>query len=73
MVKKKKDVFSIGELVVYPKHGVGEIKSISTIVYSLISQSLSVDAGSPSTVCWIFPVRRTNIRCEFLVVFVVRL
>ena len=31
MVKKRKNDFNIGEIVVYPKHGVGEIKSISTM------------------------------------------
>ena len=31
MSKKNKNIFKIGELVVYPKHGVGEIRSISTI------------------------------------------
>ena len=36
MIKKKNDVFNIGELVVYPKHGVGEIKSISTLEISKI-------------------------------------
>ena len=36
MKKKKKDVFNIGEIVVYPKHGVGEIKSISTLEISKI-------------------------------------
>ena len=36
MSKKKKDVFNIGEIVVYPKHGVGEIKSISTLEISKI-------------------------------------
>ena len=36
MSKKKKGEFNIGELVVYPKHGVGEIKSISTIEVSKI-------------------------------------
>ena len=36
MNKKKKDAFNIGELVVYPKHGVGEIKSISTLEISKI-------------------------------------
>ena len=36
MVNKKKDVLKIGEVVVYPKHGVGEIKSISTIEISNI-------------------------------------
>ena len=29
MSKKKKNQFNIGELVIFPKHGVGEIKSIS--------------------------------------------
>ena len=33
---KKKDEFSIGEIVVYPKHGVGEIKNISSIEISKI-------------------------------------
>ena len=36
MVNKKKDILKIGEVVVYPKHGVGEIKSISTIDISNI-------------------------------------
>ena len=36
MIKKKNDVFNIGDLVVYPKHGVGEIKSISTLEISKI-------------------------------------
>ena len=36
MKKKKKDSFKIGEIVVYPKHGVGEIKSIETIEISKI-------------------------------------
>ena len=36
MSKKKKGEFNIGQLVVYPKHGVGEIKSISTIEVSKI-------------------------------------
>ena len=36
MKKNKKNEFKIGELVVYPKHGVGEIKSISTIEISNI-------------------------------------
>tara|TARA_Y100000590_G_scaffold470272_1_gene663242 strand:+ start:9420 stop:9923 length:504 start_codon:yes stop_codon:yes gene_type:complete len=36
MKKKKKDGLKIGEVVVYPKHGVGEIKSISTIEISNI-------------------------------------
>ena len=36
MVSKKKDVLKIGEVVVYPKHGVGEINSISTIEISNI-------------------------------------
>jgi CarD family transcriptional regulator len=36
MSKKKKDVFNIGEIVVYPKHGVGEIKSISTLEISKV-------------------------------------
>ena len=36
MNKKKKDAFNIGELVVYPKHGVGEIKSISTLEISKV-------------------------------------
>jgi CarD family transcriptional regulator len=36
MVNKKKDILKIGEVVVYPKHGVGEIKSISTIEISNI-------------------------------------
>ena len=31
MIKKRKNDFDIGEVVVYPKHGVGEIKSISTV------------------------------------------
>ena len=31
MSKKKKNQFNIGELVIFPKHGVGEIKSISTV------------------------------------------
>ena len=31
MVKKRKNDFNVGEIVVYPKHGVGEIKSISTM------------------------------------------
>ena len=36
MKKTKKIEFKIGELVVYPKHGVGEIKSISNIEISQI-------------------------------------
>tara|TARA_Y100000588_G_C13969552_1_gene802379 strand:+ start:261 stop:764 length:504 start_codon:yes stop_codon:yes gene_type:complete len=36
MAKKKKENFKIGTLVIYPKHGVGEIKSISTIEISKI-------------------------------------
>tara|TARA_B100001123_G_C14989611_1_gene899030 strand:+ start:189 stop:692 length:504 start_codon:yes stop_codon:yes gene_type:complete len=36
MKKNKKNEFKIGELVVYPKHGVGEIKSISSIEVSKI-------------------------------------
>ena len=36
MKKNKKNKFKIGELVVYPKHGVGEIKSISSIEVSKI-------------------------------------
>ena len=36
MRKKKKDAFNIGELVVYPKHGVGEIRSVSTLEISKI-------------------------------------
>tara|TARA_Y100000590_G_C15357994_1_gene877771 strand:+ start:283 stop:786 length:504 start_codon:yes stop_codon:yes gene_type:complete len=36
MKKTKKNDFKIGELVVYPKHGVGEIKSISNIEISNI-------------------------------------
>ena len=36
MGKKKKDVFNIGELVVYPKHGVGEIKAVSSLEISKI-------------------------------------
>ena len=36
MSKTKKSKFNIGELVVYPNHGVGEIKSISTIEISKI-------------------------------------
>ena len=32
----KKNGFNIGEIVVYPKHGVGEIKGISTIEISKI-------------------------------------
>ena len=36
MSKKKKGEFNIGELVVYPNHGVGEIKAISTIEISKI-------------------------------------
>ena len=31
MVKKRKNDFNIGEIVVHPKHGVGEIKSISIV------------------------------------------
>ena len=31
MIKKRKNDFNIGEIVVHPKHGVGEIKSISTV------------------------------------------
>ncbi len=31
MKKKKKQLFDIGEIVIYPKHGVGEIKSITPI------------------------------------------
>ena len=31
MVKLKKNNYNIGEIVVYPKHGVGEIKSIETL------------------------------------------
>ena len=31
MNNKRKNEFNIGEIVVYPKHGVGEIKSISTV------------------------------------------
>ena len=34
MKKNKKNDLNIGELVVYPKHGVGEIKSISNIEIS---------------------------------------
>ena len=36
MKKSKKIEFKIGELVVYPKHGVGEIQSISNIEISQI-------------------------------------
>ena len=36
MKRKKKDLLKIGEIVVYPKHGVGEIKSIATIEISNI-------------------------------------
>ena len=36
MKKKKKDHFNIGDLVIYPKHGVGEIKSVSNIEVSNI-------------------------------------
>ena len=38
MKKKKKDRFNfnIGDLVIYPKHGVGEIKSVSSIEISNI-------------------------------------
>ena len=36
MSKKKKNQFNIGELVIFPKHGVGEIKSISNIEISNI-------------------------------------
>ncbi len=36
MRKKKKNQFNIGELVIFPKHGVGEIKSISNIEISKI-------------------------------------
>ena len=36
MSKTKKSMFNIGEVVVYPNHGVGEIKSISTIEISKI-------------------------------------
>ena len=36
MRKKKKDQFNIGDLVIYPKHGVGEIKSVSSIEISSI-------------------------------------
>ena len=36
MSKKKKNQFNIGELVIFPKHGVGEIKSISNIEISSI-------------------------------------
>ena len=36
MAQKKKNELKIGEVVVYPKHGVGEIKSISTIEVSNI-------------------------------------
>ena len=31
MKKKKKKEFKIGEMVVYPKHGVGEIKRIESL------------------------------------------
>ena len=31
MNKKRKKEFNIGEIIVYPKHGVGEIKSISMV------------------------------------------
>ena len=36
MSKKKKNQFNIGELVIFPKHGVGEIKSVSSIEISNI-------------------------------------
>jgi len=36
MRKKKKDQFNIGDVVIYPKHGVGEIKSVSSIEISSI-------------------------------------
>ena len=31
MIKKNEQGFKVGDVVVYPKHGVGEIKSISTL------------------------------------------
>ena len=31
MIKKNEKGFKVGDMVVYPKHGVGEIKLISTM------------------------------------------
>ena len=42
MRKKKNNDFKIGEIVVYPKHGVGEITKIETIELSNIKTTFYV-------------------------------
>ena len=43
MIKKNKNEFNVGELVVYPKHGVGDIKSISILEISNIKTNIRID------------------------------
>ena len=42
MIKKKSNVFNIGEIVVYPKHGVGEIVNIENMEVSSIKTQFYV-------------------------------
>ena len=42
MIKKKNHDYKIGEIVVYPKHGVGEIQSIETLEISKIKTKFYV-------------------------------
>ena len=50
MSKKKKNQFNIGELVIFPKHGVGEIKSVSSIEISNIK-----------TICYIIQMEQDRL------------
>ena len=60
MGKKKKGQFNIGELVVYPKHGVGEIKSISTIEINKIKTKYYIIQMEQAKLLIKIPVEKQN-------------
>ena len=60
MKKTKKNDFQIGELVVYPKHGVGEIQSVSTIEVSNIKTKCYIIRMEQSKLLIRIPVDKKN-------------
>ena len=60
MNKKKKNQFNIGELVIFPKHGVGEIKSISSIEVSNIKTTCYIIRMEQDKLIIRVPINKQN-------------
>ena len=58
--KTKKNIFNIGELVVYPNHGVGEIQSIANIEISKIKTKFYIIQMEQSKLIIKVPLAKQN-------------